>query len=170
MLNSFVLLFIAVIVLKVLWDITLDLINMRYSTSPNAKIPDVLKDKISEEDFEKAKRYLKDRVTLGVIMKITSLILTLVYVFFLFPFLEKVLESKGSFIVQSLLFFGIYALIDYLVELPFRVYSIFVVEQKIRLQYNNSKIVCKRPNNWNHTWCYHRCAHNFHYDVAFEQV
>jgi len=130
MLNSFVLLFIAVIVLKVLWDITLDLINMRYSTSPNAKIPDVLKDKISEEDFEKAKRYLKDRVTLGVIMKITSLILTLVYVFFLFPFLEKVLESKGSFIVQSLLFFGIYALIDYLVELPFKVYSIFVIEQK----------------------------------------
>jgi len=65
MLNSFVLLFIAVIVLKVLWDITLDLINMRYSTSPNAKIPDVLKDKISEEDFEKQRGISKIELPSG---------------------------------------------------------------------------------------------------------
>jgi STE24 endopeptidase len=143
MLNSFVLLFLAVIILKVLWEITLELLNLQYSANSNAKIPDVLKDKISEEDFEKAKRYLKDRVTLGVVMKITSLILTLVYVFFLFPFLEKLIANKGTFIVQSLLFFGIYALIDYLVELPFRVYSIFVVEQKYGFNTTTPKLFVK---------------------------
>ncbi|WP_448375813.1 M48 family metallopeptidase [Fervidobacterium sp.] len=130
MINTFVVIFLTVIILKTLWDITLDIMNLRYSTNPNAKIPDVLKDKLSQEDFEKAKKYLKDRVLFGVVRKLTSLIVDLIFLLKVFPYLEKVLSDKGSTIFQAILFFAIYELIDYLVGLPFSIYSIFVIEQK----------------------------------------
>lgn len=130
MVNTFVVIFLSVIILKTLWDITLDIMNLRYSTNPNANIPDVLKDKLSQEDFEKAKKYLKDRVLFGVIQKLTSLIVNLIFLLKVFPHLDKVLSDKGSTIFQAILFFAIYELIDYLVGLPFSIYSIFVIEQK----------------------------------------
>jgi len=44
-----------VIIARTIWEIVIDLINLRYSTGTNAKIPDILEDKISAEDFEKSK-------------------------------------------------------------------------------------------------------------------
>lgn len=140
MLNTFFLLFLFTIILKYVWEIALDVLNLRYSTGPSARVPDILKDRFSPEDFEKAKRYLKDKVRLATLEKITSLILTLFYVFYLFPTLDKSLSSGRSVIIQALIFFGIYAAIEYVVELPFKVYSTFVIEQKYGFNTTTAKL------------------------------
>jgi len=130
MVNTFVVVLLSVIILKALWEILLDIWNLRYSTNPSARIPDVLKDKFSQEDFERAKSYLKDRVLFGTFQKLTSLVVDLILLLNVFPYLDKVLSGKGNTILQALIFFGIYELIDYLAGLPFKVYSTFVIEQK----------------------------------------
>jgi len=130
MLNTFVVVLLSVIILRNLWEILLDIWNLRYSTNPSARIPDVLRDKFSQEDFERAKSYLKDRVLFGTVQKLTSLIVDLILLLNVFPYLDKVLSGKGNTILQALIFFGIYELIDYLTGLPFKVYSTFVIEQK----------------------------------------
>ena len=130
MLNTFVVVLLSVIILRTLWEILLDIWNLRYSTNPSARIPDVLKDKFSQEDFERAKSYLKDRVLFGTVQKLTSLIVDLILLLKVFPYLDKVLSGKGNTILQALIFFGIYELIDYLTGLPFKAYSTFVIEQK----------------------------------------
>ncbi len=126
----FVTLFLIVIVFKTIWEIVIDYINLRYSTGPDAKIPDILKDRISVEDFEKSKKYLKDTTYFGIVGSLVSLTVDIVFVLKLFPVLEHALSGKWSLSIQALLFFGIYTLIDYLVGLPFSIYSTFVIEEK----------------------------------------
>ena len=128
--DYFVALFLIVIIVRTIWEIVIDLINLRYSTGTNAKIPDILEDKISAEDFEKSKKYLKDTTYFGIVRSLVSLIVNIVFVLKLFQILEHALSGEDSLYIQAILFFGIYTLIDYLVDLPFTIYSTFVIEEK----------------------------------------
>ncbi len=137
--NYFIALFLIIIIAKTVWEIVIDFINLRYSTGPNAKIPDVLRDKVSAEDFEKSKKYLRDRTYFVMWRNLVSMVVDIVFVLKLFPVLEHALSGKSSLFVQALLFFGIYMLIDYLVDLPFGIYSTFVIEEKYG--FNTTKLM-----------------------------
>ncbi|MGQ9855905.1 MAG: M48 family metallopeptidase [Fervidobacterium sp.] len=128
--NTFAIIFVTVIVTRTLWDILLDWLNLRYTLSPTSTVPEVLKDKLTMEDFAKAKSYLKDRTYFGILSKLVSLAVDLVLILKIFPLLENLVSSKGSVMLQAILFFALYYLIAKIVDLPFRVYSIFVIEQK----------------------------------------
>ncbi|MGB9811247.1 MAG: M48 family metallopeptidase [Dictyoglomus turgidum] len=133
--------FLSIFLLKEIWDLVLTIWNKNYSTSPNAKIPEVFRDKISEEDFEKSKNYLRDRTNLAVIVSICDIILSVVFIIWGFPYFEKLVSSlTKSYILQGLLFFGIFSLINFLLSLPFNIYSIFVIEEKYGFNTTTPKI------------------------------
>lgn len=104
--------------------------NLKYATS-HKEIPDILKDIITEENFKKAKSYLKDNTIFGFISQAFDLVITLVFLFFLYPYIENFVSSiTSSFILQGLLFFAISGLINLILSLPFQIYDTFVIEQK----------------------------------------
>jgi STE24 endopeptidase len=136
----FKLVFVLVVIFESLWELILLSLNVRYSTSKNSRIPDVLKDKISEEDFEKSKRYLKDKTFLEYVSILVKLFVTLIFIYVGFPYLERLaINLSNSTIIQGLIFFGIYGLISFLVNLPFKIYSTFVIEEKYGFNTMNSK-------------------------------
>ncbi|PMQ00866.1 MAG: peptidase [Dictyoglomus sp. NZ13-RE01] len=123
--------FLFVFLVKEIWELVLDVWNKNYATSPNAKIPEIFKDIITEEDFEKSKKYLIDRTNLGVISHIVDIILSVVLIIWGYPYFEKLVSSlTSSYILQGLLFFGILGLINLIISIPFDVYSTFVIEEK----------------------------------------
>ncbi|MFN4200723.1 M48 family metallopeptidase [Fervidobacterium riparium] len=141
--NTFALIFVAVIVVRAVWDILLDWLNLRYTLSPASIIPEVLKDKLTMEDFAKAKSYLKDRTYFGILSKLVSLAVDLVLILKIFPLLENVVSAKSSVILQAILFFALYYLIEKIVELPFKVYSTFVIEQKYGFNTTTPKLFAR---------------------------
>lgn len=104
--------------------------NLRYSQS-HSEIPSILEDLITKDQFEKSKNYLKDNTLFGFITQSFDLMLTLIFIFLLYPNIEKLVVSiTDSFILQGLLFFGIFGLINLLVSIPFDAFDTFVIEQK----------------------------------------
>lgn len=137
----FLYIFLFVFLIKEVWDLILTLWNNKYSTSPRVKIPEVFRDKVTEEDFEKSKNYLRDRTNLGIISHIIDIILSIILILWGFPYFEKLVSSLSkSYIFQGLLFFGIFSLINFLVSIPFRIYSTFGIEEKYGFNTTTPKV------------------------------
>lgn len=137
----FLYIFLTVFLIKEVWDLILTIWNKKYSTSEELKIPEVFKDKITEEDFEKSKNYLKDRTNLGIISHIIDIIISIILILWGFPYFEKLVSTLSkSYILQGLLFFGIFGLINFLISLPFSMYSTFVIEEKYGFNTTTPKV------------------------------
>ncbi|KAF2962321.1 M48 family metallopeptidase [Fervidobacterium sp. 2310opik-2] len=126
----FIKVLILLVIFKEIWEVVLSLANLKYSLNTK-NVPDILSDIMSAENFEKAKRYLKDRTMFSAVSTLVNLIVTLVFLLKGYPFLEKIVSNlTANVYLQALLFAGIYGLIDFLIDLPFKLFSTFVIEQK----------------------------------------
>lgn len=122
-------LLLTVLILRTAWRIFLEVLNLLHSTGPKVQIPDVLKDRITPEVLEKSRSYLKDRTRLKIVSEIVQLFVTIYLVLYGLPWLEKLFLTHSP-LLQAFLLFGALGLILYTVNLPFRLYSIFVIESK----------------------------------------
>ncbi|HBT39079.1 MAG: Zn-dependent protease with chaperone function [Thermotoga sp. 50_1627] len=120
-------LLLTIVILRTAWQIFLEVLNLLYSTNPKSRIPDMLKDRFTPEVIEKSRSYLKDRTRLKVVSQIVQMFATIYLVLHGLPLLER-LFMVYSPLLQAFLFFGALGLILYAVNLPFRLYSIFVIE------------------------------------------
>ena len=105
------------------------ILNMNSITST---IPDGFQEFYDDKKYSKSQEYLKDKTKLGLYSSTFSLILTLIVIHFgLFGFLDELVRSNSThYIISGLLFFGILFLINDILNIPFSLYSIFVVEEK----------------------------------------
>lgn len=117
------------VVLRTVWRVGLEIVNLSHSTSRGVQIPEVLKNRITPETFEESKIYLKDTTKLKIASEFTQLLVVIYLVLDGLARLEKTFLNYPSFL-QALLFFGTLASIFYAVNLPFRICSIFVVEKR----------------------------------------
>jgi len=126
----FLAVFLLVLFLKEIISFYLDIRNLKYALS-HKEVPEIFKDIITDEDFKKSQIYLKDRVIFNLWSKTFDFIFNLIFIFLLYPYIEKVASSiTSSFILQGLLFFGIFGLINLIISIPFDLYYIFVIENK----------------------------------------
>ena len=104
-------------------------LNMNSITST---IPDGFQEFYDDKKYSKSQEYLKDKTKLGLYSSTFSLILTLIVIHFgLFGFLDEFVRSNTThYIISGLLFFGILFLINDILNIPFSLYSTFVVEEK----------------------------------------
>jgi len=104
-------------------------LNMNSITST---IPDGFQEFYDDKKYSKSQEYLKDKTKLGLYSSTFSLILTLIVIHFgLFGFLDEFVRSNSThYIISGLLFFGILFLINDILNIPFSLYSTFVVEEK----------------------------------------
>ncbi|MEN3042848.1 MAG: M48 family metallopeptidase [Fervidobacterium sp.] len=122
---------IALVVIKNLWSIVLSLANLVYSTNRKAKVPEVFSDVIDLEIFEKNKHYTKDKMLMSVLSTAVNLLVLLWLILKGVPEIENIAKSiSENIFIQSLLFFGLLGIIQFIMDMPFDVYSTFVLEQK----------------------------------------
>ena len=122
-------LIIAFILAEFLFSKVLSYLNIRSWDKP---IPDEIKDLYPTDKFEQAKAYALDNNRVSTISGLLSLVVTISFLYFRgFAWVDNIAhELSGNYIIQGLLFFGIVMLASSILELPFEIYSTFVIEEK----------------------------------------
>ncbi|MCO5251041.1 MAG: M48 family metallopeptidase [Candidatus Kapabacteria bacterium] len=95
-------------------------------------VPPELADIYTDEQFSKAKSYYSDRLNMSSVSDALGLIAFPLFWFMGgFPYLESVVSGiTDSEIYRGLLFIGILVFAQFLIGLPFSIYSTFVIEAK----------------------------------------
>ncbi len=108
---------------------TLSWLNLKTWDKP---MPDEVKDLYDKEKYQKAKEYAVTNYNVGTVTSVIMLTITITFlVLHGFAWVDGIVRSiSPSPILQSLLFFGILGGASFIIELPFEIYSTFVVEQK----------------------------------------
>lgn len=122
-------LLISIILFNFIKDYFLDYLNSKFF---DKKIPENLSDIYDKEKYQKSQDYKKTLYKFGKISKAYSLTILLLFFFldgFLFidNFARSVFESE---LLISLSFFGIIFFGNDILNLPFSLYSIFIIEEK----------------------------------------
>ena len=120
---------IGALIVEYLLSTISSVLNMNSITST---IPDGFQEFYDDKKYSKSQEYLKDKTKLGLYSSTFSLILTLIVIHFgLFGFLDEFVRLNSThYIISGLLFFGILFLINDILNIPFSLYSTFVVEEK----------------------------------------
>ena len=122
-------LLISIILFNFIKDYFLDYLNSKFF---DKKIPENLRDIYDKEKYQKSQDYKKTLYKFGKISKAYSLTILLLFFFldgFLFidNFARSVFDSE---LLISLSFFGIIFFGSDILNLPFSLYSIFIIEEK----------------------------------------
>ena len=132
-------LLISIILFNFIKDYFLDYLNSKFF---DKKIPENLSDIYDKEKYQKSQDYKKTLYKFGKISKAYSLTILLLFFFldgFLFidNFARSVFESE---LLISLSFFGIIFFGNDILNLPFSLYSIFIIEEKFGFNKTTFKI------------------------------
>lgn len=110
-------------------DITLSVLNYKNRTQT---IPENVRDVYAKNDYDKWLNYTMEIFKLSIMGKIFST--TLLLAFFLlgiFPKLAQIAENITSHsILKTLVFLGLYGLIDYILGIGFSLYRTFSIEER----------------------------------------
>lgn len=122
-------LIIGIVLVDYFFDQLLDFLNMK---SAKSKLPEELKDIYPPEEYAKSQRYLKARSKFSFLTTAFSTTLTvLILAFGLFGDLHIWLSVHfTSPMLHSLAFFGVLFLVSDIINIPFELYSTFVIEAK----------------------------------------
>jgi STE24 endopeptidase len=98
----------------------------------NKDIPDELKGIYNEEKYVKSQAYGKANSKLEFLSSTFSVLLTsAMFIFFGFSFINNIALSVSEHtIISALIFLGIILFASDIIDIPFSVYSIFVIEEK----------------------------------------
>jgi STE24 endopeptidase len=104
-------------------------------------VPDALSDLYKSDEYEKAQRYDQEKDRLSKWSSAFSLLLmiTLLYSRSFAWLLNYVSGITSDMMFQTVLFFGIFALLSDLLQLPFSIYGTFVIEEKFGFNRTTTK-------------------------------
>lgn len=120
---------IAFILLEFIVTKAIDLLNLKTWDKP---IPVELVDLYNAEKFAKARQYAKANAKLKTVSGFVSLIVIVAFLWVKgFAWIDSISASiSANIVVQALVFFGIIGGANFLIQLPFSLYSTFVIEQQ----------------------------------------
>lgn len=121
------------ILIILILDFLLDILSSYFSLkSLRTELPAIFKEHYSTNDYKKTQKYNRERIYYSLFKSTFSFILLLV--FWLtggFNYINNlVISLYDNELFRGLLFWGIIGIGMYLVNLPFKIYSIFVIEEK----------------------------------------
>ncbi len=130
--NILLIVFLVIFVVNVLFRWLLTYINVRHLHLHGHNVPDVFKGEIDEATLSKMSDYTADTSRFGSIEHFIDDIVTLVILLsgFLPLLVSIILSYKINFILSGLIFFGVLALLSSVLDIPFSLYSTFVIEKK----------------------------------------
>ena len=130
-LQPLLLIIIAILVLRYLLDLAVDLLNLR---SIKEELPDEFEGWYDGEKYLKSQRYLRATTSFGIISDSFSTAVTIAFVlaggFNLFDRAARSLAGGNHEIIAGLIFIGLLSAASMLISLPFSIYSTFVIEER----------------------------------------
>ncbi len=131
-LHNFTLLFLAMLIISTLMRLYLSQRQINYVAKHRAKVPDSFADKISLEDHQKAADYTSAKVRFGRLPLFYEIALLLIWTLGGgLQWLEQIILSMElSPIFTGIAVILFFTLISSLLDLPFSIYSTFVIEEK----------------------------------------
>ncbi len=120
---------IVVLLVSFAFERMLDMLNAK---SWDLKVPNALSDVYNQNEYEKAQHYDKEKDRLSKWSSAFSLVImiTLVYSRSFAFLLNEISVFTKDLMFQTILFFGFCALLSDVLQLPFSLYSTFVIEEK----------------------------------------
>ncbi len=127
--QTYYLIIIGALILEYFLSTVSSVLNMN---SIAEDVPDGFQSHYDGEKYAKSQTYLKDNTRFGLLSSTFSLALTLIVIHTgLFGILDHFVRAQtGHPILGGLLFFGIIFIINDIINLPFSLYGIFVIEEK----------------------------------------
>lgn len=117
---------------------------LEYINDKNWKnyVPDELKEFYPSGKYQKARDYKLETGRISFLSSSISFTLTMVLIIFgIYGTVSDIVtRSTESIFLQSVLFFSIFFLINYIINLPIKFYSIFVVEEKFGFNKTTKKL------------------------------
>ena len=122
----------------------LDWINIRYRQKGRKPLPKVFSGQIDEERLDHSDAYALAGDRVGFVEDVVAVTLTLVFLFGgLLPWYDHLIAGfSTNFIVSGLLFFGLLALVQMIVGVPFSLYKNFVLEERFGFNRMSFKLWC----------------------------
>jgi len=130
--NTLLIAFLAVFVFRSLFQLALNLINISYLRRHRDDVPRVFQGKVDREKFSRIAAYTADSTRFGIGARLfdQGLLLVILLTGFL-PWLATVINTLHiGFIGSGLIFFAALAMIGNLFDIPFDLYSTFVIEDR----------------------------------------
>lgn len=130
--NTLLIAFLAVFVFRSLFQLALNLINISYLRRHRNDVPRVFQGKVDREKFSRIAAYTADSTRFGIGARLfdQGLLLVILLTGFL-PWLAAVINTLHiGFIGSGLIFFAALAMIGNLFDIPFDLYSTFVIEDR----------------------------------------
>lgn len=127
--NIYSYLIIITIIFSYLLNLITDLINIK---NLQTQVPNEFKEVYSEADYKKSQLYTKSRSNFGILTESIDLVVFLTFWFLGgFNFIDEYARSFGfDDIISGIIFFGIIIIAKFIIDLPFGIYSTFVIEEK----------------------------------------
>lgn len=122
----------------------LDWINIRHRQKSRQPLPDAFSGQIDEERLDHSDAYALAGDRVGFIEDIVGVLLTLIFLFGgLLPWYDRMVAGfSDDFILSGLLFFGLLALVQLLVGIPFSLYKNFILEERFGFNRMSFKLWC----------------------------
>ncbi|MBN2635354.1 MAG: M48 family metallopeptidase [Prolixibacteraceae bacterium] len=120
---------ISIIIIDFLFEKYLDYLN---TTTMSDVIPDEAKGIYNEEKYSKQQMYQRENNRFGMISGTFSFLVTLcMFMFFGFALVNSWASSlTNSAVLAALIFFGILMFASDIIQTPFSIYDVFVIEEK----------------------------------------
>jgi STE24 endopeptidase len=126
-----VIIFLVLFAGRAIWRYVLQQLNIRNLQNCGKQIPPVFKDEIDAGTLAKMVDYTVENTRLAAKENLVEDVLELAILFLFLPsFVGTIIGWKLHFIWQALIFFGVLAIIDGVVGIPFNLYHTFVLEKK----------------------------------------
>ncbi|MBQ0025613.1 MAG: M48 family metallopeptidase [Bacteroidales bacterium] len=120
---------IAIVIAEFALNTTLTVLNIKSSKEP---VPEILADVYDSKQYGRQQAYSMQRRKFSLIAGTFSTAVTLaIFASGLFATFDGAARSlSGSPVVRTLIFWGIFYLISWLINIPFDIYSTFVIEER----------------------------------------
>ncbi len=130
--NTLLIAFLLVFVFRFLFQLTLNLINISHLRRHGNHVPRVFQGTVDEKKLSRMSAYTADSTRFGIVAKLfdQAVLLAIVLTGFLPWLVEEITAWHLGFIGGGLLFFAILTLIAQLLDIPFDLYSTFVIEDR----------------------------------------
>ena len=130
--NILLIIFLVIFAVNVVFRWLLTYINVRHLRLYGHNVPEVFKGEIDEATLSKMSDYTADTSRFGSIEHFFDDIVTLVILLsgFLPLLVSIILFYKLNFILSGLIFFGVLAMLSAVLDIPFNLYSTFVIEKR----------------------------------------
>ena len=130
--NALLIAFLCAFFFRFFFQISLSLINISYMRRHGNKVPRVFQGVVDKQKFAAMAAYMVDSTRFGITARVfdQALLLAILLTGFLPWLTERIAAWHGGFIGGGLIFFAVLALISQVFDVPFDLYSTFVIEDR----------------------------------------